>query len=125
MIKTVSLETAKLLKENGFRQDTHFFWANPHNKYSLWTKTDVYSWGYEHTIQDWIDESNPVLYAAPTTDELLEKLPPDLMIREAFNLRYEVGHVNINDGKLFGHEYLPEALAQMWLYHKKEGLLCP
>lgn len=148
MIRTTSLETSKALKENGFPQET--FWAhkvlpdgsdfclsghslaidklnveaaqiNPQDEY-----TRIY--GLETKF-----------FHAPTSDELLEELPESvtehgvrysmeivrhkLFDEKKFFISYED-----NDGCMLRHECsdnesLPEALAAMWLFLKKEGLI--
>lgn len=119
MIKTVTLETAKALKEAGFPQITDLFW----------TEMD----GSMH-----ITEMRGIIhddYAAPTSEEILEELASGIRIK-AHHLYLQMGKMTDN---LFTVSYrsmtdiemdiqkdaesLPEALAAMWLYLKKEGLL--
>ena len=119
MIQTVSLETAKLLKEAGFRQDTEMFWyPNPNGT----------TWDYILVTKDFKRVSGGLIYtAAPTTDELLEELPSRLNEHSGVLLifketdAYEVcygGHDN-----RFINVSLPEALAQCWLWLRKEKLI--
>lgn len=110
MIKTVSLETAKKLKDAGFRQDTEIFF-NKGGKY----------------------------IAAPTTDELLDELPDHIVIDNrqfGGDKRNSIGTLVIGNpnyifnvqyrpdiSPCFKNESFPEALAQMYLFLAKEGLL--
>ena len=121
MIKTCSLETAKLLNKAGFRQDT-----------SLFYRVDEFGNVFERNANEdplkmqKIHGTN-IYYAKPTTDELLEELPDTLNEKSGvFGLWinsgvYEVFYGGFNE--TFKHESLPEALSQMWLWLKKEGLL--
>lgn len=132
-VKTVSLETAKALKDAGFRQDTYFYWNHVmvNNRGKLEWQLDYRKIGDRNNIP------------APTTDKLLEELPCQFKYGGAwFDLQitkwpkeYKVQYVEFyfNDDNLleisdslceFKVESLPEALAQMWLWLKKEGLLC-
>lgn len=135
MIKTVRLETAKALKEAGFKQDdSSFYFVN-------WGKVQVWQCRHKEYIDKYWDEVVDKGYttlAAPTTDELLEELPQYLDSKNAGNLTLE----SVDFGKQWSLFYpikdefgedswlheeressLPEALAAMWLFLKKEGLL--
>ena len=119
MIKTTSLETSKLLKSAG--------WTKVCHEKEIWDE-----WG--------------IIYK-PNTDELLEELPKlikkdcgyerknkeepqivdwyfEIKFREG---KWEVGYhwyyYEYMDGFTQKNESLPEALAQMWLWHKKENLI--
>lgn len=132
MIKTVSLETAKLLKENGFRQDTHF-WHSERKYKRPDEENKVISSSY---IGHGVHAKSRNIYAAPCTDELLEELPCDIdglgliicKIDSGNDGIYYVSYENcITHAYLttttFKNEYLPESLASMWLWLKKEGLI--
>lgn len=126
MIKTTSLETSKLLKENGFRQDSHFFYSvNPRPKEQR-TISELDS--FLHCITNNMKiPCDDLYFSAPTTDELLEELP--CLINDKSDgcrlnidkviTRYQVRYGNYVE---FRDKELPEALAKMWLYLKKEGL---
>ncbi len=127
-IKTVSLETAKALKEAGFifYKNTSFLWVDLKGLWVCWywKEFDI------HCHMELKDNSNykiPEAYCAPTTDELLEELPfsvdgDKLRLIRGANTR--VWHVWYGDPKAaFMHSSLPEALAQMWLWLHKENLL--
>lgn len=131
MIPTTSLEMSRKLKNAGFPQHTDYYWE-------IVAKNGVLS------------ASNPFIthrpscdnehYAAPTTDELLAKLPRilwkelehwDLIIKKGlFKESWESGYWKIfRNCTMFYHaplkcienKSLPEALAQMYLWLKSEG----
>lgn len=131
MIKTTSLETSKLLKETGFRQDSYFFWGKDDTGFKLCPA------GHEpYYLQvEWL--------ASPTTDELLEELPAQLVInKKVCGLRITKDyHIDKNNHSIYQVWYqdsrgnsqsecfishklpLIELLAKCWIYLKKEGLL--
>lgn len=127
MIKITSLETSKLLKGAAFRQDTYWQWSC-----NIKCENNVLNAGR------FIHE-NFINIAAPTTDELLEELPIRIKFFDGDigaslsitlhddGIKYfvyyakNISHVAICHSEL--SESLPEALAQMWLWLKKEGLL--
>lgn len=89
IIQTVSLKTAKELKEAGFKQKTIYFWMVNPRPISERTKSEMEAFlTIEGESRNFKDER----CSAPTTDEILMELPV-------------------------------EALAQMWLWLKKGGLL--
>lgn len=124
-IVTVSLETAKLLKEEGFKQNSYFAWTNTEES-------------NEWIIDRLFSASNYVI-AAPTVCELLAELPDAIKSdNKVYGLRIEKQLINVytvwyyreeehNEiglGEQFFHNaFLPEALAACWLYIKNEGLL--
>lgn len=119
MIKTVSLETAKLLKGNGWIGKSGLLW-----------RYDTEIENGEFILND--DTSgDEEWYDAPTTDELLEELPWHTQIYKGTdgNLGQYICHLDARsvigqkETKWFYHKDLCEALAQMWLYLKKKGLL--
>lgn len=131
-MKTVSLETSKLLKEKGFRQDTQWYWIEEHQ----FNQHKIYS--IELLCQLSSSELIHKSFAAPTTDELLEELPcvivkeqePKkdvncwLQIDKTGDTEYLVRYVHSQSELCsYNGESLPEALAQMWLWLKSEGLL--
>ena len=71
-----------------------------------------------------------VAYPALIATELLEELPREVSIKqypENDSVRYQVGH-NADKIALQTFKYnnnLCDALAEMWLYLKEKGLLCP
>lgn len=130
MIRTVSLETAKLLKENGFRQDAFFhYYFCPEGVPE--TQSTEYEWKISAVCGvDSLDDE----IAAPTSDELLEELPDFLncealmywkkMWRGEMCYFAEISLINRKkESKTFSGKSMPEAMAQMWLYLKREGLL--
>ncbi len=131
MIATVSLETARRLKDAGFRQNTIFLWASwstgtqdmdnvvEFREFLEWRKKR------EHGVKEQVWDA----YAAPTTDELLTKIPEEYdggslaMTRKSVYYEiyepYEPAYVK----HCFGGSNLVEALANCWLYLKQEGLI--
>jgi hypothetical protein len=123
MIATVTLETAKLLKESGFRQDSEFHWVDlnfdgargPLKPYRLFTGTD--------DIHDGKGLYKS-LAAAPTTDELLAVLKENKI--DKFLIRpcskwygIEADWYDYNESG----ESLVELLAEFWICLAKENLL--
>lgn len=64
---TVTLETAKKLKEAGFPQETIWKWAKiPTPKgWNLFTLDTVVSWGEQETFKDWLVNNTDYLAAPP------------------------------------------------------------
>ncbi len=134
-IKTVSLETARKLKESGFRQDTTFWWINVPNGTHYKTYND-FGWQLEYGYYGFIER-----FSAPTTDEILKELPKwikspehglaDFLITKGpknytvmYLNCYYFPHARMTKYCIkFVHKELCEALASMWLHLKKEGLL--
>lgn len=138
MIKTCTLETARLLKEAAFKQETHYQWADVHNVYRIWQNEDVVSWPHQESFIGWKQENRERCISSPTTDELLEELKkieyesngfPSLMIFYVFG-KWSVCFRNppiswIEKGSQSAGENieLVEACAGLWLWLKKEGLI--
>lgn len=149
MIKIVSIETAKLLKENGFRQDSEITWVNRCERntggYSMMGREEsITSWENVdwHTTSHRDELYQKEYFSAPTTDELLEELPEIITLKvKGFGSSVLETKCVLVMGKVIGkwkisyrnqiahvreeNESLPESLAQMWLHLKKENLLCP
>lgn len=124
MIKTTSLETSKALKEAGFRQEDITYWWHDYNVHNDGLSVKNYYLMNEKPTHSGLAKD----YAAPTTDELLEELPKDTEICKRLS-NYFIVNCEV-DAKgptwlhvRFDNESLPEALAQCWLWLKKEGLL--
>lgn len=132
--KTTSLETSKLLKEAGFRQDNiskyhvHRIDSRGRNE---WTTEDLYTFPRDK-VKEFI--------AAPTTDELLEELPQSvfkendnriLVIENRFDNNHNskywmVSCRSYHDDITWGcqtDKSLPEALAQMYLFLANKGFI--
>lgn len=133
MILTTSLETSKILKEAGINAFAQYKWCGlKTSKYILNQEipnTEEIKWFLIHESdprfhahsKEWVPES----YYAYSTDELLSELPKNLdgnKLRITFftNGACEVWYAGI---KPQVNDILPEALAQMWLWLKKEGLI--
>lgn len=119
MIKTVTLETAKALKEAGFHQEViagDWYWV-------------ITSMGkVRHLLQgdneDNISTTPFKWYKSPSTDELLEELPEFILHRfkKSCFIRYLYGRNLLNE-VTFENESLCECLAQMYLYLASNKLL--
>lgn len=113
-INTVSLQTAKALKTAGFNQNSDFAYSCNHfDEAMAINKGDAYSVHYKPSYRR--------DFAAPTTDELLEELIAGIQITKHAKLYRVVKGGRSSYG--FTNESLPEALAEMWMWLKKEGLL--
>ncbi len=113
-MKTVTLETAKKLKEAGFPQKTYMLWAVYVNERAILIPS------YETSPELAVD--GIVHYAAPTAEEVLDQLPECLISKT------KDGYIIMCSQKEFERntwkdESLAEAAAKMRLYLKKEGLL--
>lgn len=121
----LSLETSQLLKECGFPQDSYFQWIFIHSavnpEYNHWELLDK-----EHVL--YIKDAD-IQYACPTSDEILELLPNELgefylSITKMNKGTYSVGYYFENSTKQdFGNKSLPEAIAQMYIFLRREKLI--
>ncbi len=139
-MKTVSLETAKQLKEAGFPQESHFKWvegSNGKGKYFIECDERVIT---SHAGWDTV--------AAPTAEEILERLPTLIKsdqidgrdreyhleinkIDSGYDLRYIDRWTDLDTDKMartipnggyFANASFAEAAAKLYLYLKKEAL---
>lgn len=131
-MKTVSLELSKQLKEAGYPQESYFLWK----KYRLngeikWKLTNEYP-----------DDMYPAdaIFASPTADEVLEKLPSEIQKDGHFysiaisktrinhfwvDYRYFSRHkiFHLRDYEYSPIESLANAAAKIWLYLKEKGFI--
>lgn len=139
MIKTVSLDTAKKLKEVGFKQNSALYWFAFGHGVREWQITDRIL--DNKSIKGWRNFENnnreTVMYAAPTSDEILEELPCNIKKerriywlkikkdKEGFLIYYvdDYGGDEMDELAVFQEVILCESLAAMWLYLKQQGLL--
>jgi hypothetical protein len=120
---TVDFELAKKLKKAGYKQESVFHWL----RYKQ-IKLSKLVWAMDDG-DIFLSDSQ---YSAPTTDELLEMLPHffhqyELTIVKSKN-KYTVSYFDLGDcehylNMIFVEEKLCNALAKMYLYLKKEGLI--
>lgn len=121
----VSLELARELKEVGYPQESLFYWEwttpadEPYCGASVTTKEAKYSCKEDPHL-DWL--------AAPTATELLSELPTDNDTKDLLTIhrhwQTKEFHVEYEDTGVFQRDKsLPNALAKMYIYLKKEGLL--
>lgn len=132
----VSLDLAKQLKEAGYPQESEFCWySHRHPNINGGKFYDTLEWG--HAYEGDYDTYN-LLAAAPLANELLEQLPYYIEQGTGYYLNctkagegmyicfYRADndeHTPVMNMKSFGGGSLPDALAEMWLYLKKENLL--
>lgn len=140
-IKTVSLKTAKELKEAGFGQEGIHFYHYAHKKINEYHYRDCQVIGLRNDEAMYPSEHWDRI-SAPTTDELLEELPKLIKKNDStstpeivdwyFEIKYRDGkweagyhwyYYEYMDGFIEKSKSLPEALAQMYLFLAKEGLL--
>ena len=124
----VSLELAKQLKETGWKKKTEVYWDITAQRITNKHNFDVTNYPLN-------------FIPAPLATEILEELPIFIDGDKEFNLhikkvvnndyivKYEDGGSMTYEGKSGEEDYyqcdesLPNALAKMYLYLKKEGLL--
>jgi len=129
----VSLELAKQLKEAGYPQRKGLFYWCKQNPYypdekPIWL---LYSYPISYRKKkplrgsDYDTSNNPLYHeilAAPTSDELLDKLP------EKYDMCFGVeGYIYLCGKRkkyIFDKETnRPDAIAELWLRAKKDGFL--
>lgn len=117
----VDLEIAKELNENGFFQETEYYFVNNH---------------FEHKTNAQFANNYDRKYSAPTSDEILKELPSRIIsksnqclyfltIYKSYNT-FHVAYYNEARSEsltLFNQKQLSNGLAKMWLYLKKEGYI--
>lgn len=112
-MKTVSLQLATQLKEAGFPQESYFSWISD----------DDGHWHVEDSSLFSKEELQEYAFAAPTAEEVLEKIPG----KEFAKIwKSPDGHYYIPEEYNFADNLsftLAEAAGKLYLYLKKEGLL--
>jgi len=126
----VSLEISKDLKEAGWKEPTIYQWSD--NYYGVLTfGKPAENFKGEYRIVDTPVMLDDTEYPAPLATEILEELPKTILkdnCRAVLEIRL---HENTNDVCYYHpHTFtaetdksLPNALALMWLYLKKNNLL--
>jgi len=110
-----SLEVSKLIKEAGWQKETEFWWV--YNKLRDENKLD---YGLAQCIK--IHPESWEHFPAPLATEILEELPVGIKIENYKSIngnKVFVTNENIKDGSYWGT--LPDALARLWIWLKKEG----
>jgi hypothetical protein len=112
---TTSLDISRQLKEAGWKKETEFWWyvSSLGGKPNLVPKSNLS-----------VNKKLVKLYSAPLATEILEELPMGLHIIKGISYidgKFQV--FTIDEEQSEPDESLPNALAKMWLYLKKEGLL--
>lgn len=122
MTITVSLETAKKLKEAGWTKPTKLVWA------------DSEEWGIH--VEWWDGHApNSMIRYAPTADEMLADLP-EIVDKDCYdavlevskiNSKYRVGYYSYGHHRYYNpykdNESLAEAVAELWLWAKANGYI--
>jgi hypothetical protein len=122
-MKTLTLETAKKLKEAGFPQESYFVWQYKYDSWDGGTE-DIKLTNTRAEDESYQQNDSRVSYlkyfAAPTAEEVLEQLPEYYALHRQQNFFRCFGGENIHheDG-----ENGAEAAAKMWLYLKEHELL--
>ena len=142
----VDLELAKELQENGFPQETYFYWYDVKNEKFEDEFVNMpilankrYTPVYDGESNRYWKQCNALAekykYSAPTSDEILKELPKYIKKDIVYDLtikNYPVASVILYQAygvkelpycKLQEDEKLSNALAKMWLYLKKEGYI--
>lgn len=130
-MKTVSLESAKQLKEKGYPQQSSYFWwtsaLRTNGKEEFYLPNDFIVDIGELNEFDYRKD-----YAAPTVDEVLDLLPERIEGYKTLGMGKVMGEWVIGYQKI-GNELqairtvdksLADAAAKMWLYLKENNLLC-
>jgi hypothetical protein len=117
-MKTVTLETAKLLKAAGFPQEnSHYYWKTQ-NIYGVEKSQLV----YDIAVEDL--KGRRTLFAAPAAEEVLDQLPNGTRIQKnVSNYSCSIHYPKWSWVGTTQGENAAEAVAQIWLRLKKEGLL--
>jgi hypothetical protein len=131
-----SLELAKELKENGFKQESLFKWCE-------WDKTDEFYDNEKNRVfsqeqwENYATDYNPpnsVFYSSPTATELLNELPEVVVVENKVHSfwcnkidgLYRCGY-DENCYEEYGFQEdensMANAMAKLYLELKKEGLL--
>ena len=140
-MKTVSLEIAKELKSNGFPQETFFAYGAYERQDGTYLDDDYIlkinprttnriEWGiknYAEAMDDFI--------ASPTAEEILERTPHQLLIKDVLyqltitkinGWTWGISYIGVHTNKTLQAEVedsLAEAAGECWLFLKKENLL--
>lgn len=132
----VDLKLAKELKENGFPQNTVYFYARWNSKVIISEQWDLITQPFDsNTLQK-------PYYSAPTSDEILKELPreiKDSSFQRFYHLKIEQSPIHdemyfisygiTNQDRAWMETYhtsdkkLSNALAKTWLDLKKEGYI--
>jgi len=124
----VDLEIAKELKENGFQQESEFYWQDVRwkNKYGKFGGLEL------RNSNKGVNTAH--VYSAPTSDKILKELPVSISIdNKTYCLEIHKiyidedcihqGYIVRYEDKIFDNGKLSNALAKMWLYLKKGGYI--
>ena len=122
----VSLSLARRIKEAGWKKETEFCWIQ--DALGQWKLVNIH---YLDSDDCSLGEFNSKI-SAPLATEILEELPSEienyaeLSISKDSNNFYYVQYQGVDNetcGEFFRDKSLSNALALMWLYLRKEGLI--
>jgi hypothetical protein len=125
-MNTTNLELSRELREAGYPQESYFYWEK-------WiTEEEGYSLLHYISITEWNEDDKNRMFASPTADEILERLPlfikdnghgrGRLVVEKGIN-GWTVGYINDWGRMNKNDKSLADAVAKMWLYLKKNNLL--
>jgi len=130
MIQTTSPLLSKKLREIGYPQECVLFWYAPEAFPGKATLSHANNFGDMHLCLD------PDEYAAPTAEEILEKLPNEvtikvndipyiesLCIKADCNDEFEVSYIGTGKISSFYDRSLVVLLAKMYIYLKEQKLI--
>lgn len=132
-MKTTPLELSRQLKDSGYPQTSLFMW-DYEGKLRVGIKESIAPKHKTAYLEEIKIETNEC-FASPTADELLERLPDTIFDNKSRNLTplvilktkedYIVEYHVAFEPQLIGYrsENLCDALAKLYLYLQKEGLL--
>lgn len=131
----VSLELSKELKANGYPQEGEYGWSDLGVGVDEWKKNDTFSLVkmdyHNFCIKSLSDgklaSQEETKFVAPLASELMERLPELVKVEKLMPLGFicKTPLAKDGDGEFmkFNDTNLCNALAKMWLYLKKNGLL--
>jgi hypothetical protein len=126
----VNLEIAKQLKDADWKKETEYWWikSSVENEGFLFVNhkefLEFMKWhGKIRDKNKW--------FSAPLSDEILEELPLGFVIERFKNKKgieyscwwYEKGEERNRKGTIASDNFLPNALAKMYCYLRKKGLI--
>jgi hypothetical protein len=134
-MKTTSLELSKKLKEAGFPQESTFTYVKDFQtrEYKLASFQDPWHGAVTNYYAAGRDDVDHPMFAAPTAEEILERLPAmhkghSLTIGRSgngqnWNVAYLYENWAIDNAYGFASDNLAEAAGKMYLYLKENNLL--
>lgn len=127
-MKTLSLELSKQLQKAGYPQEEHFYWVHEFEKWWLFNEENLKG-KRKTSLTLWY-------YAAPTADELLDRLPKGCTVAKSRDEDKDKQYMCYMSTSTFKRdkyymvkniwgETATEVLAKMWLILKENNLISP